>query len=395
MAGERASRLVRQAPARLSPAQDQLRGRVRAYLDAARAAARFVPSCDAWLTGWDEEFSRSLAAQGWVGMLIPSPYGGAGASTLDRHVVLEELLAAGAPVAAHWVAERQVVPALLHHGTEEQRQRFLPKIAAGRCTFAVAMSEPDAGSDLTALRTAATPADGGWTLSGTKVWTSGAHHAEVISVLARTPDDPETRPRSSYTQFLVPTSSAGLTVRPIVTLDGLHHFNEVVLESVFVPKVMVLGSVGRAWQQVRAELAYERGGPERFLSVFPLVRAVVNARRERGAEPAPDEQERIGLLIARLAVLRQMSLALAGSVDASGAAPGAYAALVKDLGTSLETEAVELARRLIVGRDADVPSLAPLRVLLREAVTRLPGFGIRAGTVEMLRDLVARELGFR
>ena len=170
--------------ASLPASTGELRSSVREFLAAERAAGRFVPACDAWLSGWDESFSRRLAAQGWIGMTIPPEYGGHGRSALDRYVVVEEVLAAGAPVAAHWVSDRQVAPNLLRFGTEELKQRYLPAIARGECYFAIGLSEPDAGSDLAAVRTSGTRVDGGWRVSGVKVWTSGAHRAHAL--IART-----------------------------------------------------------------------------------------------------------------------------------------------------------------------------------------------------------------
>ena len=147
---------------------------------------RFVPACDAWLSGWDESFSRRLAARGWIGMTIPPEYGGHGRSALDRYVVVEEVLAAGAPVAAHWVSDRQVAPNLLRFGTEELKQRYLPAIARGECYFAIGLSEPDAGLGPGRGPDAGTRVDGGWRVSGVKVWTSGAHRAHALIALVRT-----------------------------------------------------------------------------------------------------------------------------------------------------------------------------------------------------------------
>jgi alkylation response protein AidB-like acyl-CoA dehydrogenase len=127
-------------------------------------------------------------------MTIPREYGGHGRSHLDRYVVTEELLAAGSPVAAHWVADRQVGPALMRYGTEEQRHRYLPGIALGETYFAIGMSEPESGSDLASVQTRAVKVDGGWEVKGTKVWTSGAQHATAFFVLARSePLDPAHR----------------------------------------------------------------------------------------------------------------------------------------------------------------------------------------------------------
>lgn len=184
-----------------------LRGSLRDFLTADRAAFGWQPSVDAWLSSWDEDFSARLGDAGFLGLTIPREYGGRGLGHLHRYVVTEELLACGAPVAAHWIADRQVGPGLLAYGTEEQRRRILPKIAAGRYFSAIGMSEPQAGSDLAACVARATRTDGGWLLSGTKVWTSGAHLAHQIVVLARTdPPDPQRR-HAGFSQFIVPTES--------------------------------------------------------------------------------------------------------------------------------------------------------------------------------------------
>src|SRR3954454_7490554 len=163
-----------------------LRAEVRAFLAEERAAGAWHPRADTWLSGWDERFTKELARRGWLGMTIPTEYGGHGRGALDRYVVTEELLAAGAPVAAHWVADRQIGPSLMRFGTEEQRQKYLPGIAAGEVYFGIGMSEPDSGSDLASVRTRAEKVDGGWALTGTKVWTSGAHRARAFFALART-----------------------------------------------------------------------------------------------------------------------------------------------------------------------------------------------------------------
>lgn len=180
-------------------------------------------------------------------MTVPAEYGGHGRSFVERFAVTEELLAAGAPVAAHWIADRQIVPSLLKYGTEFQRSEFLPKIVrGGECFFGIGMSEPDSGSDLASVRTKAERVDGGWTLTGTKVWTSGAHLAHAFIALARTePVDPAHR-HAGLSQFIVDLRGPGVEIRPIVSMNGgAHHFNEVLLDGAFVPDAMVFGEIGQ------------------------------------------------------------------------------------------------------------------------------------------------------
>ncbi len=376
--------------ATLDPDTERLRGQVREFVTSQIESGAITPGCDVWLSGWDPAFSRRLAERGWIGLTLPPEYGGHGRSTLERYVVTEELLAAGAPVAAHWVADRQIGPSLLRFGTEAQRQRYLPRIAAGQCFFGIGMSEPDAGSDLAAVRTRAVQVDGGWELTGTKVWTSGAHQAEAFFALARSaPQDPSDR-HAGLSQFIVEFDSPGVEIRPIRLLTGAHHFNEVVLDRVFVPDEMVLGEIGQGWKQVTSELAFERSGPERFLSTFPLLVALVGELARQ--VPAAGATRELGSLVSRIAALRQLSLAVAAALS-SGGSQDVPAALVKDLGTRFEGDVVEAARQLVAV--APDPSGAGFARLLADAVLHKPGFTLRGGTNEILRGVIARGLGLR
>ncbi|GAA4537977.1 acyl-CoA dehydrogenase family protein [Pseudonocardia xishanensis] len=368
-----------------------LRAEVRAFLAEERAAGLWRPRADTWLSGWDERFSRELAARGWLGMTIPTEYGGHARGALDRYVVTEELLAAGAPVAAHWIADRQIGPSLLRFGTEGQRQRYLPGIAKGEVFFGIGMSEPDSGSDLASVRSKADRVDGGWELSGTKVWTSGAHRAHAFFALVRTSPKDEGNRHAGLSQLIVELDSPGVTIRPIPLLTGAHHFNEVVFDKVFVPDDRVLGEVGRGWHQVTSELAFERSGPERYLSTFPLLVALL--QEISGQELDAGRRRDLGGLVSRYWTLRRMSLAIAGALEA-GEAPELAAAVVKDLGTRFENEVIDAAR-LLVSVPPDPGAESGYARLLAEAVLHAPGFTLRGGTNEVLRGIVARGLGLR
>jgi len=364
-----------------------LRKEVRAFITEQLIAGAFTPSVDGWLSGWDEKFTAALANRGWLGMTAPPQYGGHGRSHLERFAVTEELLAAGAPVAAHWIADRQIVPSLLKYGTEEQKSEFLPRIVAGECFFGIGMSEPDSGSDLASVRTRAERVDGGWSLTGTKVWTSGAHHAHAFIVLARTaPIDPANR-HAGLSQFIVDLHTPGVGIRPIVSMNGSHHFNEVILEDAFVPDRMVFGEVGEGWRQVTSELAFERSGPERFLSTFALLAAATDAMAARRI-PRDDG---LGRLVARIAALHQMSTAVVGALERHDPAD-VPAAVVKVLGTTTEGDIADFAD-VLVGDDGDTD--ASLEALVAAAVDQRPGFTLRGGTNEVMRGVIARGLGMR
>jgi alkylation response protein AidB-like acyl-CoA dehydrogenase len=299
------------------------------------------------------------------------------------------MLAAGAPLGMHWIADRQSGPQILRHGSKEAKQRVLPAIAAGRCGVGIGMSEPDVGSDLASVRTRGTKVAGGWSISGTKLWTSHAHRVQYVIVLARTEAAGDDR-HSGLTQFLVATDARGFSAHPIEDLTGGHDFNEIVLDEVFVSDDFMLGLPGDGWRLVTSELAHERSGPDRFLSTYPLF---VELLRARNLRTSADASAKVGRLVAHLATLRRMSMAVAGMLD-RGLAPIVEAAIVKDLGTSFEREIPEAAR-LLAPVAADISSMDPYVAELAGALLCAPSFTLRGGTREILRGIVARELGLR
>lgn len=360
-----------------------LRGEVRDFLEGEIASGSFSPRCDSWLAGFDAEFSSRVGAQGWIGTTFPKQYGGAGADAFVRYVIAEEMLAAGAPVAAHWIADRQSGPSILRFGTEAQRQHYLPGIAAGEVYFAIGMSEPDAGSDLAAVRTRAERVDGGWLVNGTKLWTSHAHHAHhMLTLLRAEPLDPAHR-HHGLSQFIIDLSSPGVQCNPVRLLSGAHHFNEVVLTDVFVSDGQVLGNVGDGWAQVTHELAYERSGPERLLSSVPLLLA---ASRTLGR--TAEGRRLVGRLSADLWTLRSMSVSVAAQLQA-GRTPNIEAAAVKDLGTRFERDLVHAVAEALA-LEPDPTSQDALAGILAGALQQAPGFTLRGGTSEILRGIVAK-----
>jgi Acyl-CoA dehydrogenase, N-terminal domain/Acyl-CoA dehydrogenase, middle domain/Acyl-CoA dehydrogenase, C-terminal domain len=373
----------------LPKSAEELRAEVREFIKEELASKSFTPQCDSWLGGFDPEFSRKLGERGWLGMTFPKQYGGHERTALERFVVTEELLAAGAPVAAHWIADRQTGPLLLKFGTEEQKQKYLPKYAKGEWFVAIGLSEPNSGSDLSSVSTKAERIDGGWRINGSKIWTSGAHRAHQMIVFCRTAPRTEDR-RAGFSQIMVELSTPGVTVRPIRLMNGEHHFNEVIFEDVEVPDHMVIGTLGNGWNQVMADLAFERSGPERFLSTFPLFKEFVMVLGESQDSAVCAAA---GNLIARLWTLRHMSLGVAGLLD-NGQSPDIAAALVKDLGTQFEKDVTETIRLLLSTIPSET-SNSRFEVLLAEAILHAPGFTLRGGATEILRGIIARGLGVR
>lgn len=359
-----------------------LRAEVRALVTDWRRAGRFTPRPDAWLRGYDREFTRALADAGWIGITWPQDLGGGGRSNLARLVITEELLRVGAPVAAHWIADRQIGPAILRSGTRALQEEFLPRIASGEATFCLCMSETEAGSDLASVRTRATEVEGGWRIDGTKVWTSQAHRSEYAYVLART--SAEGTKHEGLTEFIADMSDPGVTVRPIRDLQDEHHFNEVVFDAVFVPHRWVIGEVGAGWRQVTEQLAFERGGPERVLSTYPLLERLWEHVE---ADGDPTHLAALGQLTARAFGLRRMVWDVAVAMD-RGEAPTREAAMLKQLGTAFEQDVAEQARH-VLGAIPRPPGPRP-EELLGDALMASPGFTIRGGTSEVLLGIIAR-----
>ena len=263
--------------------------------------------------GFDPEFSRDLARRGWVGLTLPQAYGGGGQSHFARFALNEELLAAGAPVAAHWIAERQSAPLLLNFGTDAQKERYIPAICRGEAFFCIGMSEPGSGSDLASVTTHAVRTGEGWRLNGAKIWTTNGHCADYMIALVRTSGTTADR-HKGLSQFVIDLTAPGITRRPILDLCGDAHFSEVHFDDVLLAEDALVGTEGAGWQQVTKELAFERSGPERFYSSMVLLEAWLSFLRERGGV-SEAEQVLAGEFVAELAVLRQLSLAVTARLD--------------------------------------------------------------------------------
>ncbi|QDQ01986.1 acyl-CoA dehydrogenase [Lysinibacillus fusiformis] len=367
--------------------QEQFRLEVRAFLHEELKKGSFVPKCDSWLSGADSEFSKSIAQKGWIGITWPKKYGGQARSTIDRYILTEEFLAIGAPVAAHWFADRQTGPLLLRYGTEEQRQFFLPQIMKGECYFGIGLSEPNSGSDLASVSTRAEKVEGGWIVNGQKIWTSNAHLCHYMVTLVRTSPFDGKQKHAGLSQLIVDLHAEGITVVPIKFLTGEHHYNEVFFENVFVPDNMLVGEIGNGWAQGLAELAFERSGPERILSTFPLLDELIQELKRQNNTEGLKQASKI---VARLWGLRNLSIGVAQLLESGeGDNVSISAALVKALGTKFEQSIPELTRLLV----QTYPTLDAQRKIDRfmaESILHAPGFTIRGGTSEVLYGVVAK-----
>ncbi len=372
----------------LPPEALAARRRIREFLTSEQKRRDFVSYRNSW-NSFDPEFSRRAGAAGFIGVTWPREYGGAAQSSLVRFVITAEMLAAGAPCGAHWIADRQSGPQILRNGSARARRDILPRIAAGECYFAIGMSEPGSGSDLAAVRTSAVRDGEEWRINGQKIWTSNAHRAHYLIALTRTGEAGPDR-HGGLTQFIVDLSRPGVTVRPIRNLAGGHEFNEVFFDDYRVADDMRVGGVGEGWRMVTSELAFERSGPDRFLSDYRLLVEMIEHLREN---PDPRQEIAVGRLVAHLAALLRMSTAVAGLLE-RGENPALEAALVKDVGTAFEREIPEIARLLV----PVLPSFEagePFAEALAQVMLHAPSFTLRGGTREILRGMIARGLGLR
>ncbi len=374
----------------IPPQDEALRAEVRDFLAEALDGLEPDERARSWM-GYDAGFSRQLAERGWLGLTLPREYGGAERGHFARFVLSEELLGAGAPVSAHWIADRQSAPLILKLGTPAQKAFYLPRICRAEAFFCIGMSEPGSGSDLASIRTRAEPVAGGWRLNGSKVWTTNAHRSHYMIALARTSGTPQDR-HQGLSQLIVDLSLPGVSIRPIKDLAGDAHFSEVFFDNVELAPDALIGQEGAGWAQVNAELAFERSGPERLYSSIALLQCwLAHGRDDAGLDTA--DHALLGAILSQMAVLRALSLAVAGKL-AAGQSPAIEAALVKDLGTELEQDIPRLIADAL-GRRPERPPPLPLLRTLAYLEQVAPTFSLRGGTREILRGIIARGLGLQ
>jgi alkylation response protein AidB-like acyl-CoA dehydrogenase len=347
----------------------------------AAAAADLDVREDSWIIGHDRAFARELAERGWLGMTWPVDHGGQGATPLQRVVVFEQLISAGAPVAAAWFADRQMGPTLLQFGTDEQRARWLPGIVDGTSMWCIGMSEPDAGSNVAGIRTRAVRDGDTYVVNGQKIWTSGAFDADWIYLVART--DPDAPPHEGLSEFVVDMDTPGITVNRIVDMTGSRHFCEVFFEDVRVPAENLVGAENGSFRQVMRQMEHERGGIDRLVSNRRLYLDCLELA-DRSDPLVRDEiaSLEIGHRIGRLLVLREVL----------GQAPKQFSAATKTFCTELEQRVAAFCGRVLgPGAMLAEPGLA---ARVSRNICYAPAYTIMGGTAQILRNILGdRTLG--
>ena len=361
----------------LTPELEALRERARAV--AAEGVATFGLHHDSWVNGYSPEFARRLAAEGWIGMGWPVEHGGGGRPPIERVIVAEELIAAGAPIAAMWVADRQMGPSIIAHGTAEQQARFLPGMLTADEAWCIGMSEPNAGSDLASLTTSARRVGDVFVVNGQKIWTSGAAVADHCYLICRT--SAEGPPHRGISELIVPMDLPGIEVRPIRDLTTNRHFCEVWFTDVEVPVGHLVGVEGNAFAQTMQQLEHERGGIDRLVSNRPLYDLAL-ARADR-SDPlvrqeiaAIETGYRIGRLLVYREVLRQ--------------APAGFSAATKCACTEHEQRVAAFAAR-VLGADATVWDPADRSDPAR-GIAYAPAYTIMGGTSNVMRTILGERV---
>jgi alkylation response protein AidB-like acyl-CoA dehydrogenase len=375
--------------ARLPQSSDTFRIEVKQFLKQAMPTLSADRRARSWF-GFDPEFSQRLAERGWVGLTLPKAYGGAEMDAFSRFVLVEELLCAGSPVAAHWIADRQSGPLIFKYGTEKQKSFYLPLICQAKAFFCIGMSEPNSGSDLSSVATRAVKTDQGWRLNGQKIWTTNGHQCHFAIALVRTSGTSADR-HAGLSQFIIDLSLPGVTRKPIVDLTGDQHFSEIFFENVMLNEDALIGVEGQGWDQVIAELAFERSGPERVYSSIVLLDEWIKWLKQGRA--TPQRIAMVGRFTVHLSTLRNMSIAVTHQL-VEDKSPVIEAALVKDIATEFEQNIPALLEDEMGSDPNEIIDPNLLRALAYVS-QMAPTYSLRGGTREILRGMIARGLGLR
>ncbi len=355
-----------------TPEQIELRQRARKI--AAEAVERYGRHNDSWINGFSKDFAQEMAAHGWIGMTWPTEFGGGGRPDIDRLIVGEELIAAGAPIAAAWFADRQMGPTLINYGSADQQAEFLPGMLSGQTTWCIGMSEPDAGSDLASLKTAAVRDGDDYVVDGQKIWTSFGESADYCYLICRT--DTTGRPHQGISEIIVPMDADGIEVRPITDMTTNRHFCEVWFSDVRVPAANLVGVEGNAFKQTMTQLEHERGGIDRLVSNRALYE-LAKGRADRDDPRVRQEMARLetGYTLGRILVTREVLRQ----------APTGFSAATKCFCTEHEQLVADFVTRTL-GADA------MLWDDVGKGLAYDPAYTIMGGTSDIMRNILGERV---
>ncbi len=378
--------------------QESFRQEVRDFMEAEISQGTFQPICDGWIQGYSPEFTRKVAAKGWIGLTWPKEYGGQERSNIDRLILTEELLRYGAPAACHWFADRQIGRSIIAYGTEEQKQEFLPQILRGEAHIGLGMSEPQSGSDLASLQTKATEDGDDYVIDGQKMWTSCASYMTHVYLVART--DPDAPKHRGVSEFIIDASLPGISVTPTIDITGSVAWGEVFYDHVRVPKKYLIGEKNRGFYQILGQLDYERAGLERLMGNFPLFDAIVRFAKETQRNDAPLSRDplirnKLAQLEVEFEIGRLLTYRVVLVID-EGRSPNVEAAMAKTYCTTFEQRLANVATDIlgIYGQLMAESKWAPIFGMAPHSYLGSKGYSLQAGSTEVLRNIIAnRGLG--
>jgi len=373
--------------------QNKFRQEVRNFLEEEIKKGYWEPACDAWVQGFDPEFTKRVAQRGWIGLTWPKEYGGEERSHVDRLILTEEMLRYGAPAACHWFGDRQVGGAILSFGSEELKKEFLPRIVKGGAYFGLGMSEPGAGSDLASLQTKAVEDGDYYVISGQKTWASCASFAQYFDVYVRT--DPEAPRHRGISEFIVDAQAPGLSRIPMTDITSTEAWNDIFFDNVRVHKRYLVGEKNRGFYQVLHQLDYERSGMERLMGNYPLFDAIIQFAKENKLSQEPIIRSKLAQLQIEFEVGRLLIYRVA-LVMGEGRAPNWESAMSKAYSTEFEKHLAGVAMEILgpYGQLMSGSKLAPLRGMASHSYLGSKGYSLQAGTTEILKNILAvRGLG--
>jgi alkylation response protein AidB-like acyl-CoA dehydrogenase len=328
------------------------------------------------LRGWN----RALADAGWAAVAWPAEHGGRDATVAEQLAYLEVMSEAEAPGPVNVIGVANIAPAILDAGTQEQKDRFLAPMLRGDEIWSQGMSEPDAGSDLASLRTAAVVDGDEFVINGQKTWNSLGHHADWCQLYVRT--DPAAPKHKGISCLLVDMRTPGIEVRPLRTMTGDVLFSEIYFSDVRVPTTSLLGPLDAGWKVAMTTLSYERAGVAKLhLSLSARFADLVEETRRSGIELNPVQRDRLTQLYCRIACLRWSTARELESVGRGGRPSPAMGSLAKLMWAEISQELAGVALGLVGPGALEGP--------WSKSLTASPGSSIAGGTSEINRNIVA------
>jgi alkylation response protein AidB-like acyl-CoA dehydrogenase len=368
--------------------QEKFREEIKDFLKTEIEQGNFIPRQNAWAEEFSKEFSQKIAKKGWIALTWPKKYGGADRSYIERTILMEELMRYQAPLMCHFVGERQIGPSLIHFGSEELKEEFLPKIINAEITFCLGMSEPDAGSDVGSTKTTAREEGDYFVINGQKIWTSHAHHSDYIWLVAVT--DLEGPKHKNLSEFIVDTKIPGVTINPLYNMIGVHSFNEVFFDDVKVHKKYLVGEKNRGFYQMLAQIDYERAGIERLMQNYPLFVSVKEYVKNSSFSLDSLVRDKLAQLEIEFQVGRLLVYHVAWVID-QGRIPNYEAAISKAFCTQFEQRLGNVVTEMLGQFGHVIPGFenVPLKGDAAASYLWNPAYTVQGGTLEILKNVIA------